>query len=165
MNKTLPIYQSENFTLHLKACKRNISFEMKVKPEFVKTGNIPSTISILEEKLPTVFCTKCYNYKNQSFAMEAKDTETGHLFEHILLEYLYQEKKKLGFKNFTINGRTKWNWKKYGHGVFHIIIDLTQKDYIVFQNALNQTLTLTEDIINSFVPTAKIKVSENYAYA
>src|SRR5258707_8329129 len=72
----------------------------------INTNTIPQTERILKKLLPTVLSTTCYNAENLPFAIEVRNTETGHLFEHILLEYLCQQKLAKGHNTATFSGTT-----------------------------------------------------------
>src|SRR5260221_1214377 len=58
----------------------------------INTKKIPLITDLLKENLPSVLATICYNDLNLPFHVEVLNTEIGHLFEHILLEYLCQSK-------------------------------------------------------------------------
>src|SRR5262249_29868825 len=88
----------------------------------INTEEIPSVIELLQENLPTVLTTMCYNDLGLPFSDEVRNTEIGHLFEHILLEYLVQQKIAKGARQATYAGRTKWNWNRDPMGRFHIIL-------------------------------------------
>ena len=59
---------------------------------FYTTKPMPQTIPMLELMIPRIFAHQCFNNYNRSFKKEAAETELGHLFEHILLEFLCQFK-------------------------------------------------------------------------
>ncbi|HVF69556.1 MAG TPA: hypothetical protein VNA13_03245 [Xanthomonadales bacterium] len=130
----------------------------------VTTGNIPLTHSLLKEKLPSVLRSKCFNDGNLPFRTEVKNTEFGHLFEHILLEYVCELKRKMGIKHPVHNGVTNWNWYKDKRGMFHIKLDVGIEDEDLLRVALYSTSKLFEQILLSttdiasptqFTPIAK----------
>lgn len=91
---------------------------MQVPDLLSTTATTPDAIPILEHALPTIFEGTCFNGKNLPFLEEAKNTETGHLFEHILLEYLFTNNSKK-----TYRGLTMWNASTLPHGYFEIYVN------------------------------------------
>ena len=86
----------------------------------INTKEIPFIEDLLKENLPSVLAATCYNDLDLPFDEEVRNTEIGHLFEHILLEYLCQNRLAKGAKRATFSGRTKWNWTRDPFGRFHI---------------------------------------------
>lgn len=113
------------------------------------TKYFPQTYEILSEKLPDVLNTVCHNPKNLPFNEHVKDTVLGHMFEHILIEYLCHEKIKSGADEAEYSGVTVWDWTKDKEGVFHINIKLSIKEENIFFNALKKALELFEEILSS----------------
>ncbi len=112
------------------------------------TKNLPLTYSLLKKNLPSILNSECFNNGNLPFSVEVKKTQLGHLFEHIMLEYICDLKIKGGAKKIIVSGRTIWNWKKADIGTYNIIINVGSKDYDIFLNAFEQSLSLFELIIN-----------------
>jgi hypothetical protein len=94
----------------------------------INTEEIPFITDLLQENLPSVLSTACYNDLGLPFDEEVRNTEIGHLFEHILLEYLCQNKLAKGARRATYAGRTTWNWVRDPLGRFHIHLTCGQKD-------------------------------------
>lgn len=115
------------------------------------TKAIPQTLSILKRRLPTIFLSKCFNDNKYSFLREAKNTEIAHLFEHILLEYLGILKRGNGRVRYVHNGVTWWNWVEEARGVFHISIDVGEGDKMYFEIALQKSLDLLSEMIDSSI--------------
>ncbi len=115
----------------------------------VTTEKITDTSSILKQQLPSILRSKCFNEYKLPFKTEVKNTELGHLFEHILLEYICEVKRGLGHPHPVHNGMTSWNWYKEKRGLFNIKIDLDIKDKDVLQLALHKTIKLTDEILLS----------------
>ena len=113
----------------------------------LNTKEIPFIINLLEENLPSVLHTTCYNDFDLPFNEEVRHTEIGHLFEHILLEYLCQHKIKKGARQATYAGRTKWNWDREPMGRFHIHLNCGSKDADILPPALEQTVNLMKIIL------------------
>ncbi len=115
----------------------------------VNTRYLPQTTAILKRLCPSVLLTKCFNEDNLPFAKEVKKTEIGHLFEHLLLEFICLEKIKGGQGTVAHNGRTDWNWVEDIEGVFHIYVDSGWADEPYFSRALEKTMSVVEQILLS----------------
>jgi hypothetical protein len=140
---------NELFSLKFKYGAKRTNIVMSLATQIVNTRDIPATHMLLEKYLPSVFLSKCFNEQNFPFKEEAKKTEIGHLFEHILLEYLCSMKKEKGHMNAIHNGVTHWNWEKDKWGVFHITIDLGSSDKEIFEAALEESVKLLLLILKS----------------
>lgn len=126
--------------------------------EDVTTGNMPNTLPILKRKLPSILRSKCFNEFNFSFRREVRNTELGHLFEHILLEYICELKREIGIIEPVHNGITKWNWNIEKRGLFHISVDVGKEDEDILRVAIQNTSQLMKDILFSSTKAA----SPNY---
>jgi len=113
----------------------------------INTKEIPFIIDLLKENLPSVLATTCYNDLDLPFDEEVRNTEIGHLFEHILLEYLCQNRLAKGAKRATFSGRTKWNWTRDPFGRFHIHLTCGKKDADILPLALEQTVSLMKVLL------------------
>src|SRR4051812_19075040 len=123
-NQTINPYllSSQNYQLAIKNSSSGTFIKMSLFTDYYHTNSLPQTSPILQEELPPVLKTQCFNELNLPFSSEVKNTEIGHLFEHILLEYLCQEKIADGYKKASFRGVTRWNWKNEAKGTFHIMI-------------------------------------------
>jgi hypothetical protein len=137
------------FSLEIKQNRKNTIIAMQLHTPVVNTVDIPQTYELLEKFLPKIFHSECFNDANLPFAYEVRQTEIGHLFEHILLEYLCQIKLTTGCRNATYNGRTFWNWVKNPMGSFAIVIDAGPNDARILPIALNETIQLVSMIMRS----------------
>lgn len=108
----------------------------------LNTRDVPQIVPLLQEHLPNVLLTQCFNDEGKPFCEEVKHTETGHLFEHILLEYLCQLKIAKGAYSASYSGRTKWNWVKETRGKFNIYLTCGAKDADILPLALQKTIKL-----------------------
>lgn len=122
--------------------------EMNCGAGVVNTKQIPNTFLILSKMLPTVLKSKCFNNQNKPFFEEVVETEMGHLFEHILLDYFCQYKIMNGCKKVVIGGVTDWNWKKDPIGTFRITINSGKNDISTFVNAFHKSTELFSIILN-----------------
>lgn len=146
-------YNIENsFSLFIQQNTSCAIIKMLLLKDPINTAEIPYTFDILEYFLPSVLTTECFNDQNLPFCQEVKKTEIGHLFEHILLEYMCQLKINKGCKSATYAGRTKWNWERDPRGVFHIRINCTHKDADIFPLALNKSILLMRTILRHNQP-------------
>ena len=122
---------------------------------YLTTTHIPGTISLLEVMLPRIFTHKCYNDQNQSFKKEVSNTELGHLFEHILLEFLCASKYKKGQPITPLKGLTEWNWKQDPKGIFHIYLNSVGSDEELLHKSIAHTANLMNTIfLNNVVSTS-----------
>ena len=113
----------------------------------INTKEIPFIEDLLKENLPSVLAATCYNDLDLPFDEEVRNTEIGHLFEHILLEYLCQNRLAKGAKRATFSGRTKWNWTRDPFGRFHIHLTCGKKDADILPVALEQTVSLMKVLL------------------
>lgn len=144
---------NEILTLDLKQTFRKTHITMRVPNQFLNTGSIPTTFDVLNKKLPSIFHSKCFNQKNLPFSQEVLNTELGHLFEHILLEYLTLLTREYHNKNTSYSGTTSWNWTLDKPGIFHIRIDAGSKDSLIFEKALRLSSKLLTRILDTYSKT------------
>ncbi|SRR6266568_489869 len=141
-------YFIENlFSLAITQRRTSTKITMDVLYNQLSTAEIPSVIDMLEENLPSVLMTTCYNDMDLPFNEEVRNTEIGHLFEHILLEYLCQHKIAKGARQATYAGRTRWNWTRDPLGRFHIRLTCGTKDADILPPALEKTVSLMKIIL------------------
>lgn len=141
------ILTSHLFSLTITQNKQNTRILMRLFTTIVNTRDIPTTFSFLEKFLPSILVATCYNDDHLPFVKEVKSTEIGHLFEHVLLEYLCMLKLANGCKKATFRGETNWNWKKDTWGTFHIYINAGIRNEHIFQQALEKSVNLLHVIM------------------
>ncbi|HUD44981.1 MAG TPA: hypothetical protein VMR41_05530 [Patescibacteria group bacterium] len=144
-------FSFQHFSLLLYPSVYEIRMTMKMLSPVFNTCEIPGTYSILRQNLPSIFTSKCFNDNQYSFKKEVKNTEIGHLFEHILLEYLCIEKIKMGYEDAVFNGVTNWNWIEDPKGTFHITVDAGWQEKELFMAAFEKSITLLNMILNSLI--------------
>lgn len=127
-----------HFRLKIKQHPNYASIKMVFHTDFVNTKEVPSTYKFLQNLLPSVLRSTCYNRENLPFFEEVKKTELGHLYEHILLEYLCKLKIQKGFKKAVFKGKTHWNWSKDPMGTFHITATSGKNDADILNEAVKQ---------------------------
>lgn len=137
------------FSLQIKRKKTTTCIDMNLHSPIISTCYLPATVEILKRSLPGIYRSRCFNNRKFSFAKEVLQTEIGHLFEHILLEYLYISKTQCGYTNVIYNGETTWNWLREKRGIFHITINSGYGDEPFFTTALKKTIVLTNTIMQS----------------
>ncbi len=143
-------FLNENlFLLEINQKLNETGIKMKLFTNYLNTQNLPKTHSTLRRVLPSILGSKCFNEKHLAFAEEVKSTEIGHLFEHILLEYLTKLKKLYDGKSVSFSGVTSWDWTKEERGVFHITISAGVKDAKIVEEALILSTQLLNKIIKS----------------
>lgn len=137
------------FSLMVEHHTQTTRITMKLFTPTVNTRDIPWTYPFLKKHLPGILSAKCFNEENLPFSIEVRKTEIGHLFEHMLLEYLCQEKLLKGHNRAMFSGNTKWNWKRDPWGMFHIYINLHASDTDIFPAALKKSIALLTMIIRN----------------
>lgn len=141
-------YNSSQYSLDINLSEAYLSIIMQLHSLPLSTRKLSKTIRILEKNLPSIFQNQCFNEENLSFYNEAKNTEIGHLFEHILLENIVLLNDPQ--PNITsLQGKTSWNWEKDPLGKFYIqVTPITLKRSQLVQ-CLKKSIGLTNTIIDS----------------
>lgn len=140
------LYTSHNFKLFLQPTKTSTQLQMQVPLGLITTRRLPQTLAVLEQEAPSVLETKCFNTLNLPFCEEVKDTETAHLFEHLLIDFMAYEKIQAGWKEATFRAVTKWDWYKNPVGFFTIAVRTHKQDQEFFNRALLKTIGVMEKI-------------------
>lgn len=141
-------YTNLLFSLALHQDSKRTQITMRLFTFVVNTGYVPDTYRVLQEYLPTVLRAKCFNQGNLPFKEEVRKTEIGHLFEHVLIEYICQLKLLEGVHSVH-NGVTEWNWQCDNKGVFHITVDAGNSEEDIFFSALEKSILLMNTILQS----------------
>jgi len=151
MNLSQFLNQDQTFEnlFSLTVTQKNTSTKiiMQLHRNEVNTSHLPFIVDLLKMNLPNVLSTRCFNDENLPFREEVRNTEIGHLFEHILLEYLCQLKIAKGFNRASFAGRTRWNWIKDPRGKFHIHLNCGMKDSDILPVAIEKTVSLMKFIL------------------
>lgn len=143
-----PLIQNNLFSLNIQHNKHTTLILMTLFTPIVNTAEIPQTLQLLETLLPSVLKTRCFNDKDLPFDQEVTQTEIGHLFEHILLEYLCIYKLQSGCNCAKFKGFTDWNWQLNPWGTFSITINCGYRDLRIFAQALDKSIALTQLILS-----------------
>lgn len=145
-------HSSELYHLAVKHGTTDTKIIMRVFLGIVNTRELPHTFAMLKKLLPSVLRSTCYNENNDPFYREVQHTEVGHLFEHILIEHLCLLKASQGYDNVEYTGLTKWNWVVHPMGTFHITVSASKEDMVIFKDAMERTIDLTNIILRSGQP-------------
>ncbi len=145
------IYSTSLFTVDVCHGRKGTHLILDFFVPKIYTSELPNTLPVLWELLPSIYKSQCFNEGNLTFCEEVKDTEIGHLFEHILLEFLCITKLKRGFECSEYSGVTNWNWKKERKGKFHVKIDLGISDYEIFKEAIEKSIYLMNLILTGSI--------------
>lgn len=135
------------FSLIITQKNTSTRITMQLLYDQVNTNDIPMIVDLLKLYLPNVLTTQCFNDDGYPFKDEVRHTEIGHLFEHILLEYLCQLKMAKGCNRACFTGRTKWNWIKDPKGKFYIHVNCGVKDADILPEAIQKTIHLMRIIL------------------
>ena len=136
------------YTLLVRHHKTHTRIRMRLLIPHVNTRHFPHTSQLLQSYLPSIFRSSCYNDEELPFPKEVVSTELGHLFEHILLEYLCILQLESGLDTASYEGRTNWNWVRDPRGTFHITIHTNEEEIPIFKEALTRTMTLMNIILD-----------------
>jgi hypothetical protein len=140
-------HANDDFAVAVGLSEMRTDIVMELYHSRVTTRYFPETTAILDRYLPSIFRSKCFNDEGNTFRTEVKRTEIGHLFEHILLEYLCLVKREKGLAVSPYNGSTRWDWDTDTRGTFHITIDSGTGDKEIFSIALDRSIQLLLRII------------------
>jgi hypothetical protein len=77
----------KDYRLAIKNSHKGTTITMYLNTPFFYTKYLPKTHRILKTMVPQVLKTQCFNDSNLPFNVEVRDTEIGHMFEHIILEF------------------------------------------------------------------------------
>lgn len=143
----MPSIASPYFFIALQGSPSTITITLTLPGEEMTTKKMPFIKDLLKQELPTILRSKCFNERNIPFSKEVLSTELGHLFEHMLLEYLCITKIHTGFPEAIFSGITRWDWNQDVYGTFHIEISIDEEDKVFLTPALSKTMILFEKIL------------------
>ena len=145
-------YKLPGFSLEADETAFGVRLTMELYVQNFTTGFFPGTYLTLSRELPRIFKSRCFNKGNLPFRLEVQNTEMGHLFEHILLEYLCQIKLAQGSSRAVFKGETWWDWRVSRRGTYYIDIQYVRFDRNLFTEALEKTIKLFNQIIAPTTP-------------
>jgi hypothetical protein len=83
-----------------------------------RTRAYPQAVEIVLSTLPGLARHRCECGSAHGIEAELRDTELPHLLEHVILELMV-----LSGSPRTLAGRTTWDFKRDGRGVFNVSIE------------------------------------------
>lgn len=116
-------------------------------PPISNSSLLPSMTTTFDHLLPEIYEAECDNPSNLSFKTEMLQTETAHLFEHILLEYLCKEQLASGKLYADYSGRTFWNANQKIVEKAIILIQKHREHSQLFYQALLKSCLLLDTIL------------------
>ncbi len=162
-------YTSNTFTLRIKHTGLETKMIMRINNNIINTKMLPRTLETIKKTIPSVLRSTCYNDNNTPFYKEVLRTEIGHLFEHILIEYMCLIKMQTGALAAEYSGVTKWNWVVHPVGSFHITVSSGKEDLLYFSEAIKKTISLTEYLFQihnqTSIPTMTDSLLQNFQIA
>jgi len=142
------ISSEDLYTLSIDCRPTKTIILMKLLIPEVNTSYFPQTHNLLQLYLPTIFKSACYNDEHLPFPKEVARTELGHLFEHILLEYLCIIQLENGLDYASYEGVTNWDWTQDPKGTFYITINAKSEELERLASAVERTIRLMNIILN-----------------
>ncbi len=139
-------HSSPHFSVDLKHNQNSISITLQTS--ILSTKELLQTETILNQLLPSIYAHKCFNDHNYSFKKEVLNTQLGHFFEHVFMEYMYQHLNLTKERDKTvINGLTTWDWNKQIKGIFNIEISTEYIHPETVKIALDQSIKLLNTLL------------------
>lgn len=83
--------------------------QFSVNSDYCSTSQFPALQSDMRTLLPEILVAECDNPNKLPFYEEMQSTQTAHLYEHMVLEYLCKLKLKKGAREASYEGRTFWD--------------------------------------------------------
>lgn len=150
----LELSTSNNFKVSL--IKKNRAWwilHFSILPEFTYTWQLTSLARDTNRLLPQILLAECDNPQGLPFKSEMLETETAHFYEHVLLEYLCNQRLKKGVSEVSCEGRTFWNIADTPSTHFTIAVDRQAESVTQFSQAVHLSNRLLNGIIeNSCTP-------------
>lgn len=137
------------FSLHIRYHEDSIEITMRLFSPYKKTSAYPETLALLQQHFPQVLTTECFNDDHICFMQEVVDTELGHIFEHIILQYMCDEAFRLGLPTHEFEGRTWWDCSQESENSFRIAIFVSKAQKPIFLSALQQSIELLNLVLES----------------
>src|SRR5690554_307945 len=99
--KIPPYFENKFMQLWVTLDKNLTSATLRVPELSATTAAFPHVVSILDQHIPSIFTGTCFNERNVPFREEVIDTELGHLFEHLVIEYLFLQNPEKTYRGLT----------------------------------------------------------------
>ena len=146
---------TSNFSLLVRSKSHATILILQFFNNAISTKQFPRTLELLKMHAPKVLHTKCFNPSHLTFKKEVVNTELGHLFEHILLSFLCEEKIRAGADRAFFDGVTLWNWSRYPKGNFKIVVS-GRIEKTILHAALLQTIHVIELLLSASTESIEI---------
>ncbi len=120
-----------------------------IHPSLRTTEPLTALKKEIPKLLPQILMAECDNPAGLPFCQEIYTTETAHLFEHILLEYLCKIKLEQGETEASYDGRTFWDAHETKGEQFTICISKEGESFTQFTSALRLSSALLTTVIKN----------------
>lgn len=151
--------QTQEFIVHyVKPTKKFWVLHFNITPSLSSTSHFPQLFEDLRVLLPEIMVAQCDNPNNAPFCEEMKETQTAHLFEHLVLEYLCKLRLRAGSSEASYEGRTFWDTTKSAGENSMIVISRQGEPQSVFVEAVTLSMQLLAQLI---VNTGPIPTQEH----
>ncbi|OGC97983.1 hypothetical protein A2701_02950 [Candidatus Amesbacteria bacterium RIFCSPHIGHO2_01_FULL_47_34] len=134
---------------------RQVFLRMELNIPEVHTGEFPDTLKLIKTYLPQALDCMCSNSQNLPFRQKVRDTAIGHLFEHLLLAYIYRDRSACPPVLPAVCGYTHWDWNRHPRGSFDITISLPRTHSSLLIPAVGRAVSLTDRILSSNMRKAR----------
>ena len=133
---------------------RNARLVVVVDPDRFHTYWLPGLPERVIEAMPSIIADGlvCHNPRHEPFSEEIKHTETGHLFEHVVLGYMLENDIYKGRSDVHLKATTSWNWDREPRGVFHLRFWGRDFRRVAFVSAVEQALALLNPLLAECQP-------------
>lgn len=148
-----------NYNLKLALKQNYLKLTMQLDGMPYTTHKMPHVTEILKARLPSIFRCRCFNNEHLPFSQEMKKTEIGHLYEHVMLEYLARLLSAKGIKQSKVKGVTTWNWHREKPGTFHIKINVGEMEAALIDEAIYKTDRLFKHLINEDLALTSCRIN------
>src|SRR5688500_15677998 len=99
--------KNNNYNLNYNLTSSGIELDMSLLGEKTNTKELDNVYKKIISQLPSVLLNKCFNPKKLAFRNEVRETELGHLFEHLLIENMCILKSQT-YRDVIFEGKTYW---------------------------------------------------------
>lgn len=103
------------------------------------SSQVPELANNLLTMIPSLRNHLCENRNGLRFEEEVRDTELGHVFEHVVLALLHA-------RGYHLRGHTTWNWHREPLGTYQVTIN-TGKKLLIKESLLLAQAILTNALI------------------
>ncbi len=142
--------QTQEFIVrYVKPTKKFWVLQFNITPSLSSTSKFPQLMEDLRILLPEIMVAQCDNPNNTPFCEEMKETQTAHLFEHMILEYLCKLRLRSGSSEASYEGRTFWDTTKAPGENSMIAISRQGESQLVFEEAVTLSMQLLTQLIKN----------------